>query len=148
MSTDEDREQLFAALLENDQDAFIKALQKQEECGFIRVTGSRGQNTTTPCTTRVATARRRTSFPSQRIRYAREFRMEVGRRLVLALDRPIPYWVAVGMPRTIDHDLTIVRLDLDAEGKGEGRMAIGVKLKLDTEKNRSRSRTSPPSPFA
>jgi len=49
--------------------------------------------------------------------------MEIGRRLVLALDRPIPCWEAVGMPRTIDHDVTIVRLDLDAEGKGEGRMA-------------------------
>ena len=39
--------------------------------------------------------------------------MEGQRRIVLALDRPIPYWEAVGMPRTIDYDLTIVVLDLD-----------------------------------
>ncbi len=132
-SSEEEREELFAALMENDQDVLIRALQKQEECGFIRITGSRGLNTTNPRAQRAAAATRRSSFPSQRIRYAREFRKEGQRRIVLALDRPIPYWEAVSMPRTIDYGLTIVVLDLDEEDKGEGRMAIGVKLKLDMD---------------
>ena len=132
-SSDEEREGLFKALMENDQDLLIRALAEQEECGFIRITSSGGPSSAGPRARRAAAATRPSSFPSQRIRYAREFRMEGQRRIVLALDRPIPYWEAVGMPGTIDYDLTIVVLDLDEKDEGEGRMAIGVKLKLDMD---------------
>ena len=82
-----------------------------------------------------ATGTGRKTFPSERLRYARAFQIEDKRRLVLALDRPIPYWEAVNQPRTIDYGLTMIVLDLDKEGEGEGRMAIGVELTLDKEKN-------------
>ena len=59
--------------------------------------------------------------------------MDGKRRIVLALDRPIPYWEAMNRPRTYDYDLSIIVLDLDEENKGQGVMAIGVKITLDME---------------
>ncbi len=123
-STDEDREKLFATLVENDQDALIEALQDQDECGFLRMTGTQGP------------IARRSSFPSQRIKYARDIRFEDGkRRIILAFDRPIPYWEALNRPRTYDYPLSILVLNLDEDNKGEGVMAIGVRLKFDNENN-------------
>ena len=117
-STNE-RQELFVALAETDQDGLIKALQIQEECGFLSMTGTRGP------------VMRRGSFPSQRIKYARDFRMDGKRRIVLDLDRPIPYWETVNRPRT--YDSSIIVLDLDEEDEGQGIMAIGVRINLDTE---------------
>jgi len=119
-SSDEERAQLFEGLVENDQDGLIKALRDQEECGFMRLLNSQGP------------VARRSNFPSQRIKYARSFDGPDGnRRIMLAFDRPIPYWEATNRPRTYDYDLSIVVMNLDAENKGDGSMAIGVKLNLD-----------------
>jgi hypothetical protein len=121
-STDEERALLLTELIENGQEAFVKALQKQEETGWMRSTAVGG-----------AAARR--SFPSERLRYAREFKGEGGkRRLVLALDRPISFAEAVHRPRWRDYDITLAVIDLDAEGKGEGQLAMGVRLAIDQEK--------------
>ncbi len=73
-TTPEERDALLAQLIENGQEALIKALQKTEETGFIRATGR---------------AAARSTFPSERLRYAFQFPGEEGRRrIVLALDRP------------------------------------------------------------
>jgi hypothetical protein len=120
-TTDAEREALFGVLAEEGQKGLIPALRKQEESGWIRVTGpsQRGSMTT---------------FPSERFRYAREMAMEDGsRRVVLALDRPISMYEATQRPRWRDYDMTLLVMDLDAEGKGVGQLAIGVQLDLDAE---------------
>ena len=118
-TTDEEREMLLTELIENGQEALVKALQKQEETGFIRVTGP-GAN--------------RSAFPSERLRYARETDMGDKRRIVLALDRPVSFWEAVNRPRWEPYSMTLLVMDIDKEGKGEGQLAMAVKLSVDTEK--------------
>ena len=140
-STDEERQKLFAALVEKGRDGLLDVMGDMEETGWVRLDHrpeNAGMNPRTmrgrPGMAPAAGAGRKT-FPSERLRYAREFQIEDKRRIVLALDRPIPYWEAVNQPRTIDYGLTMIVLDLDQEGEGEGRMAIGVELTLDMEKN-------------
>jgi len=118
-TTDEERAALFATLVEKGQEGLVKALQKQEETGWIRVTG-RGAGLKT--------------FPSERLRYARENPMGDKRRIVLALDRPISFWEAANRPRWRDYDMTLIVMDVDAEGKGEGQLAMAVQLNVDQEK--------------
>jgi hypothetical protein len=117
-TTDEERAMLFTELVENGQEALVKALQKQKETGWIRVTG-RGAGMS--------------SRPSERLRYAREIDMGDSRRIVLALDRPISMWEAVRRPRWEPYSLTLIVLDVDAKGEGVGQLAIAVKLSVDTE---------------
>jgi hypothetical protein len=118
-STDEEREYLFTELLENGAEGLVKALQKQEETGWIRNTSS---------------TQNRNTFPSERLRYSHQFKQNGKRRIILALDRPISFAEAVYRPRWRDYDVTLVVLDVDDEGKGEGQLAMGVKLEIDTEK--------------
>ena len=119
-STDEERGELLTTLIEKGQEEFIKALSKQEETGFIRATG------------RAASLSR---YPSQRLRYAREFREGNMRRIVLALDRPIGFMEAVRQPRTTDYDFTFIVLDIDQEAnEGQGILAMGVSLTVNKEK--------------
>jgi len=123
-STDEEREELLTQLIENGQEALNKSLNKQEETGWIRATGP----------TRAGMGN---TFPSERLRYAREYKGEDGkRRIVLALDRPISMAEAVYQPRWRDYDVTLIVLDIDAEGKGEGQLAMAVKLDVDRENKR------------
>lgn len=120
-STEAEREALFGELVEKGQQGLITALRKQEETGWVRITGptERGSMTT---------------FPSERFRYARETLNEDGsRRVVLAFDRPISVYEAVRRPRWRDYDMTLLVMDLDAEGKGIGQLAIGVQLEFQAE---------------
>ncbi|HSF14811.1 MAG TPA: hypothetical protein VLK65_04600 [Vicinamibacteria bacterium] len=118
-TTDEERAALFATLIEKGQEGLVEALQKQEETGFIRITGRGAQLTT---------------FPSERLRYARQMDVDGKRRLVLALDRPITFWEAANQPRWRDYDMTLIVMDVDQEGKGEGQLAMAVRLVVDQEK--------------
>ena len=117
-TTDEEREALFAELIENGQQGLYQALQKQEETGWARSRGTSAMRT----------------FPREVIRYARQFDLGEGkRRIVLALDRPISFWEAVNQPRWRDYDITLVVMDVDAKGEGEGQLAMGVRLQLNME---------------
>jgi hypothetical protein len=119
-TTDEEREALFAVLVEKGQEDLVKAIQKQEETGWIRVTGR---------------ASARNPFPSERLRYARQWDLGEGkRRIVLATDRYISFYEARNQPRYRDYDMSILVMDVDAEGNGEGQLAMGVRLAVDTEK--------------
>jgi hypothetical protein len=118
-TTDEERESLFAVLIEKGQKDLIDALQKQEETGFVRVTG------------RAAT---RNPFPSERLRYARQIDRGGGkRRIVLAMDRYISFYEARNQPRYRDYDMTLIVMDVDEKGEGEGQLAMGVRLSVDNE---------------
>jgi hypothetical protein len=120
-STPEERGELLTQLIENGQEALVKTLQKQEETGFARATGPSARGMRNP-------------FPSERLRYAWQFKGEEGRRrIVLALDRYISMAEAVHQPRWRDYDMTLIVLDVDAEGKGEGQLAMGVRLAVDRE---------------
>jgi hypothetical protein len=115
-TTDEEREMLFGELVEHDQEGLVKVLRKEEETGWVRVTGPSRSGSMT-------------RFPSERLRYARETINEDGsRRIVLALDRPISFYEATRQPRWRQYDLTFIVLDVDAEGKGNGQLAVGVQL--------------------
>jgi len=130
-TTDEERVDLLTLLIEKGQEAMVKALKEQEETGWIR-------NTSPPRPAFGTRARMGASIsPSERLRYAREFKGEGGkRRLVLALDRPISFVENVRQPRPRfrDYDITLIVMDLDAEGNGEGQLAMGVRIAVDQEK--------------
>lgn len=119
-TTDEERANLFAILVEKGQEDLVKALQKSEETGFVRVTGrTMGRN----------------PFPSERLRFARQLDLGEGkRRIVLATDRYISFYEARNQPRYRDYDMSLIVMDVDAEGNGEGQLAMGVRLSVDTEK--------------
>ena len=137
-STDEERQKLFTTLVEKGQRDLIDALHDIEETGWVRMDHRPDMAGMHPHrgSFRRATAPTHKTFPSERLRYAREFKVEGKRRIVLALDRPIPYLEAVGQPRTIDYPLTLIVLDVDEKGDGEGRLAVGVKLSFDEENKR------------
>lgn len=118
-TTDEERAALLTQLVENGQQGLVETLQKQDETGFIRVT----------------TPGARTSFPSERLRYAREYPLETGgRRIVLALDRYISFYEAAFQPRWRDYDVTLIVMDVDDEGDGEGQLAMGVRLAINDQR--------------
>lgn len=118
-STDEEREMLLAQLVENGPEGLVKQLRKEEETGWVRVTGQ-GAN--------------RNPFPSERLRYARQYPMGEGRRIVLALDRYISLSESARQPRWRDYDVSLIVMDVDAEGNGEGQLAMAVKLSIDDDK--------------
>ena len=119
-STEEERAALFGALEEGGR-TFTRALNRQDETGWVRVTG-RGAG--------------RTQFPTERLRYAREMDMGNGiRRIVLATDRPVRFVEASRMTRSSEFDVTIIVIDIDESGEGEGQLAAGARLELDPEKN-------------
>jgi len=118
-STDEERGALLTELKENGAKGFVKLLRKQKETGFVRVTGR---------------AAARNPFPSERLRYAREFPREDGsRRIVLAFDRYISFYESMQQPRWRDYDVSLLVMDVDAEGKGVGELAMGVRLEINDE---------------
>ncbi len=119
-STDEERNELIATIVEKGPEELLDALRDQEETGFVRVTG-RGAG--------------RTRWPSVRLHYARDIRTDGGRIIRLATDRPIGMWEAIQNPRTMDYRFTFIELRLDENNEGEGSFAIGVELKYDKEKN-------------
>ena len=94
-STDEERQQLIDALVEEGSEELLKVLQKQEETGFIRGQGA---------------AARLNPFPSTRLRYARDMEVDGKRIIRLATDRPIGFREAVQNPRTMDSSFPSNRL--------------------------------------
>ena len=118
----EERDALLATIIEHpeDREALRDALQKQEECGFLRGSdvGSR--------------------WPSERLRYAWQWRIEgTGkRRIVLALDRPIGGVELWRSTRTLQYNVSIIVLDIDENGEGSGLAAVGTKLTYDKELQR------------
>lgn len=117
-STDEERNALATVLADEGSNELAKALNKQDETGFIRFPQLRSQ------------------YPSVRLRYAREVPNGDGRTIILATDRPIGWAEAIVRPqRTANNLVTLIQLNVDAEGNGEGVMAVGVELIIDQETN-------------
>ena len=119
-TTDEERNQLISTVVEKGPEVLLKALRKQEETGFLRITGS---------------GARLTRFPSVRLHFARDIRTDEGRIIRLATDRPITFIEAVRRPRSMDYTFCLIEFRLDEENKEEGTMAVAVEMKYDKEKN-------------
>ena len=114
-TTDDERNELLTTLVEGGADDAYRLLRKQEGTGRIATTFRVGET----------------------LRYARQFRGEGKRRIVLATDRPIYFREAYrNPPRWSDYAITLVELIVDEEtGKGEGTLMVGVKIKYDKKKN-------------
>jgi hypothetical protein len=109
-STDEEREQLRAALVENGTEGLLEQLQKMPPVGYIRGNDSIGWD----------------------LHYARETTTDGARRIVFATDRPVSWLEARNAPRTIDYRFTIGELRMTGD-KGEGTLAVAVKVKYDAD---------------
>jgi hypothetical protein len=67
----------------------------------------------------------RTGYP---LRYAREFKTDEGRQIVLATDRPVSFGEVYSQGQLGDFDTTIIVLKLDENGKGEGIVSVGTEV--------------------
>jgi hypothetical protein len=106
-STDQERETLRTALVENGTEGLLKQLQKMEPVGFIRGSDTIGWD----------------------LRYAHETTTAEGKRkIVFATDRPISWLEARNQPRTMDYRFTVGELRVDDQGKGQGQLAVAVKV--------------------
>lgn len=111
-STDQERDQLRAALREGGPDGLLRALQKVKDAGYIRSAGSLG-------------------YP---LRFARQIpRRDGGRRILIGTDRPISFLEARGRPQTIDYPFMLIDIRLGADGKGEGKLMPLAKITEDPD---------------
>ncbi len=110
-TTDEERDVLLKALVDQGQEAMIKILEKQPETGFMRLPNTMGY----------------------RLYYAYQVQNGNKRRIVLATDRPVSFAEAWRGGRSTDYAITLVQIELDEKNEGEGWLGFAMKLKVDPE---------------
>src|SRR5687767_13522091 len=104
---------LAGVLLEGGSDALLKALEKAETIGKIRLSG-------------------RVGFYDFKL--IRSHRTETGRRIYAVGDRPVGFLEAYHSARSRDYEFGILQLDLKQKGngkeQGEGALLYAAKIKL------------------
>jgi hypothetical protein len=107
-SSDQERDQLLAALRESGGDGLLKALQKiKEPAGYIRTPTSIG-------------------YP---LRFARELpTAEGGKRVIVATDRYVSFLEATRQPRSADYPFMVVDIRIGPDGKGTGKLLPVAKI--------------------
>jgi hypothetical protein len=110
-TTDDERNALLTALVNQGQEAMIKILQKQKQTGFLRLPNTMGYQ----------------------LYYAYQIQKDNKRRIVLATDRPVSMAEAWRNGRSMDYAITMVELILDENNTGEGTLGFALKLKVDPE---------------
>jgi hypothetical protein len=112
-STDQQRDQLRAALREGGTDALLRALQKiKDPAGYIRTPNSVG-------------------YP---LRFARRVPMSGGgERIIIATDRPVSFLELRTGSRTTDYPFMVIDLRLNANGQGEGKLIPLAKITADED---------------
>lgn len=111
-SSDEERDQLRAALREGGAEGLLHALQKVKEVGRISSNGSLG-------------------YP---LRFARQAASPSGgRRIVIGTDRLVTFLELRDQPRTVDYPFMVIDIRLDASGKGEGKLMPLAKITEDRD---------------
>ena len=131
-STEAEREALLATLMEKAQEAFVEALRKQEETGWVRAQGRPAA---------------RTAFPSVRLHYAFQFDEGDARKIVLITDRPIGLAEAARNSRSLEYNISGIVLEMPTtEGQdGTGQLVVGMRPSTTRRTRGSRSRSVPPS---
>jgi hypothetical protein len=115
-STDAERDKLLAILKQQQSNIastnqeLLKALQQMPSVGSIREATTLAWD----------------------LRFARQAPLEDGgRRIVLATDRPMPFWEVVNQPRSADYPFTLIEMHVDKENKGEGKLLADTRLFVD-----------------
>ena len=121
-TTAEERDTLLTTLAEKGHDAFVEALRKREETGWVRGDGP------------LAAA---SDAPSTRVRYAWQFMNEGKRNITLVTNRPISNAEAAeSLGRSMDFDVSMLTMqfppkDGDKQPAGEGLLYGGLALGRD-----------------
>jgi hypothetical protein len=112
-SSDQERDQLLAALREGGSDGLLRALQKiKEPAGYIRTPTSIG-------------------YP---LRFAREIpNPDGGKRIIIATDRYVSFLEASTQPRTVDYPFMLVDIRLGPDGKGTGKLMPLAKVTMNPD---------------
>jgi hypothetical protein len=122
-STEEERQRLIAAMLENGPDALLKELQKMRPVGRFRIPGMQGPD---PHQLRLGWD----------LRYAwQTAEPEGGRRIVIGTDRFISFAEAVQRPRVSDYPFTLFEIRANKDWEGQGKVAFATKIEFDKAKN-------------
>lgn len=110
-TTDAEHARLAAVLKEKGADALLGALKDvRPRAGYIRSTGSVGWD----------------------VHYARQETLQDGsRRIVIATDRPMPFWELWSRPRSADYQYTLAEIRLGADGKGRGTLVQAARIEYD-----------------
>jgi hypothetical protein len=118
-STDQERDDLLA-ILKEERDVnranqhLLRALQRLPSAGFIRESSSLRWD----------------------LRFARQAALEDGgRRIVVASDRPMPFWEVRDRPRSFDYPFTVFELRLDKNNRGEGKLLADTRIFIDPRTN-------------
>jgi len=113
-STDAERDQLIATLVQKGPEKLLDTLQKMPRVGSIRTPNSIGYD----------------------LHYARKNPLdEGGDQIVLATDRYIGFWEAANRPRTVDYPFTLIEMRVGKDGVGEGKLSLFTKITYDKKKN-------------
>lgn len=105
-SPDADRKRLIEALKKS-QDAMLDTLRDMPRLGYIRMPGSLGWD----------------------LHFAQSAAGEDGgRRIVIATDRPMPFWEVVNRPRSVDYPFTFIELRINPDGEGEGKLSVATQV--------------------
>jgi hypothetical protein len=124
-STNEERQALANALIQEGQEEFVDALRDQEETGWVRTQSTRGMR----------------GMPSVRLHYAYEFPRGEGKRLVvLVTDRNIGFVEAATQTRSSDYDISAIVMELqtgeDGKEKGQGVLYLATTLAWDAHEKK------------
>lgn len=113
-STQQEIDDLKALLIEKDEAALLKALEKvKPRCGFVATNMSLGWDL-----------------------YAavqRDLPEGAGKKIIIVSNRPMSFWELRADSRSTDYQFMVAEIRLDKEGgkKGEGKLAEAVKIKYN-----------------
>jgi len=125
-STAEERQALIGVFLDKGQDGLLRALEKVDAHGRIRLPGAMGPGR----------ASGQASLGND-LRYAWHSKLpDGGDRIVIGTDRIISFREQANQPRTVDYPFTFIQIHLPkGGGEGEGKLAYATKLSFDKKKN-------------
>lgn len=111
-SSDQERDSLLGTLRTQGENSLLTSLQETKRVGFIRTPDRLGWD----------------------LHYATETPTDDGGKdIVIATDRPIRFWEAANLTRTLKYPFTVIQIHLDKDGKGEGRMSTAAKVSMSKD---------------
>jgi hypothetical protein len=111
-SSDQERDSLLDTLRTKGENSLLSSLQETRRVGFIRTPDRLGWD----------------------LHYATETPTDDGGKdIVIATDRPIRFWEAANLTRTLKYPFTVIQIHLDKDGKGEGRMSMAAKVSMSKD---------------